>query len=338
MSVFLIVFFLLTIYKIEIKESISEEAFDKENSNGIKGIFLLLVFLSHVVGYYKFNSPIDLTYMVFRSFLGQCIVTIFLFFSGYGIMESIKKDNSYIDTLISKRILKVLLNFDIAVTLFLLLRLALNHEVELKQYLLSLVAWAGIGNSNWYIFCILFCYLFTYIAFKIFDKNYFKAISTVIILSIVYMIIVKLFKPYWWYDTILVYSIGIMFSVFKEQIILYFSNCKRYFVTLLLSIISLPIVHIYIHLSIGIRTFFETLFTIAIVLLIMHVNINNKFLCYLGKNLFGLYILQRLPMLFFKDIGLFTDKYIFIIVCFITTLIINELFKKLLIKVDYLIE
>lgn len=41
---------------------------------------------------------------------------VFLFYSGYGIMESIKnKGEKYISTVPKKRILNVLVNFDIAV-------------------------------------------------------------------------------------------------------------------------------------------------------------------------------------------------------------------------------
>ncbi len=62
----------------------------KETTGAVNGLFTLLVFLSHASSYLSLDGPVDAPYLSFRNYLGQLIVVPFLFYSGYGILESIK--------------------------------------------------------------------------------------------------------------------------------------------------------------------------------------------------------------------------------------------------------
>lgn len=70
-----------------------------ECTNVIKGVFLILVFLSHftLYGFEWSTEWYDIGGLWIRSHMGQLIVCMFLFYSGYGIMESFKtkKRNIY---------------------------------------------------------------------------------------------------------------------------------------------------------------------------------------------------------------------------------------------------
>lgn len=127
----------------------------REQCESVKGIFILLVFFSHFMGYVRQTGGV-----AFDMPLGQLIVTLFLFYSGYGVMESIRtKGAAYVREMPKRRILTTLLNFDIAVLAFIGVDLLLGQSLTAKQCLLSLVAWDSVGNSNWYIFVILLCYV-----------------------------------------------------------------------------------------------------------------------------------------------------------------------------------
>lgn len=141
------------------------------------------------------------------------------FYSGYGVMESVKrKGEMYIRAFPAQRILKVLLQFEGAIALFWLYRYVTGTHYGLKKMLLTLVGWDGIGNSNWYIFCILWLYLFTFISFKIFPKNHKKAVIGIGMLSLLYMVVMHKFgKEYWWYDTALCYTYGMLFSLYRKR-------------------------------------------------------------------------------------------------------------------------
>lgn len=135
-----------------------EDYLGRTQTDAIKGIFILLVVFSHFMGYVRqagghaLNMP-----------LGQMIVTCFLFYSGYGVMEAIKRQGrAYIKTIPKRRILTTLLNFDIAVLAFIAVDLLLGRALTWQQCLLSFVCWDSVGNSNWYIFAILLCYAVTF--------------------------------------------------------------------------------------------------------------------------------------------------------------------------------
>lgn len=92
--------------------------------------------------------------------LEQLIVTTFLFYSGYGILASLKTKKDYLQKF-PKRIFKVWLQFAIAVCLF--LNLFIGKVYSTQTILLSFTAWDSVGNSNWYILAILVLYALFYI-------------------------------------------------------------------------------------------------------------------------------------------------------------------------------
>ena len=107
------------------------------------------------------------------------------FYSGYGVMLSIdKKGGNYIKSIPKNRVFKVLLHFDIAVLLYLVLKMILkDYSFTVKQVLLSLIAWDSLENPNWYIFAIVLLYLFTYISFMVFkNKKHFALILNFILI------------------------------------------------------------------------------------------------------------------------------------------------------------
>ena len=195
----------------------------KNQCNAVKGFFIILVFLSHINQYilksgYRPSSFSDDVYFHITSTVGQLMVVVFLFFSGYGIMESYKiRGSSYISTMPQKRILITLLNFDVAVLFFVLLNIILGKSMTLSQVLLSFIAWDSIGNSNWYIFCILLCYSVAYIALTI-TSNLNWAILLVFCLCVIAMITLSFFKGSWWYNTMLCFPLGMLFSQMKSKV------------------------------------------------------------------------------------------------------------------------
>ena len=141
--------------KINFSSKINEDYLSINNTQAIKGIFILLVFFSHFNSYVSFENGMDIFYEKIISVFGQTMVTLFLFYSGYGVVESIKKKGlPYINQIPYKRVLVTLLKFDVAVVLFLIAGLALREEMLFSQIVLSFFAWDSIGNSNWYIECM----------------------------------------------------------------------------------------------------------------------------------------------------------------------------------------
>ena len=330
-----ILLFILLICLYQIKLTKNSDYMEKDKTTSIKGIFVLLIFLSHIAQYAAFDGNIDSVYIIIRKHLDQLIVTMFLFYSGYGIMESIKRKGiDYIKGLPKKRILKVLFEFDIAVVIFFILGIILGEKFGKLQILLSLVGWDSLGNSNWFIFAIIITYMFTYLSFMIFKDKHIGGAVLVTIFSVLYIYIMKHFKQMYWFNTILCYPLGIWFSLYRKQIDDIF---KKYKITYWLSLIALIVVYnrlFYYRYMIRVYVVYAMIFSAIVILFTMKITINNKILNWLGKYTFEIYMLQRIPMIILKQLGLNQSKYIFFLLTFILTLLIAILFKKFIILIE----
>lgn len=332
----------LALYQCRFKRNgFYDDYIDKKQCNAIKGIFIMCVFISHVVPYLlQEDNPsshwYDLTFSFINGNLGQLIVSSFLFYSGYGVFESIKnKGDEYVKGFPRKRILNTLLNFDVAVLAFAFMDILLNIKFTTSQFLLSFIAWDSIYNSNWYIFCILICYVFTYIVVYIFGKGK-KAMWYLLGLSFLYVLLLSLCKPIHWYSTILTYWGGCAFSFHKEKIDMFLK--KRYYLSFSLLIILLIILHLFPEKScFGIIYNCKSIvFAVVIVMITMKVKISNRPLIWLGIHLFPIYIYQRIPMILLKKLELFSIidyKYTYIAICAIITILIAELYRIIEIRI-----
>lgn len=74
----------------------NEQYVGRYQTTCIKGFFIILVILNHANGYLiRSGNTFDLLYFFITSHIGQLMVVMFLFYSGYGIMESYKKSDKY---------------------------------------------------------------------------------------------------------------------------------------------------------------------------------------------------------------------------------------------------
>ena len=306
----------------------------RDITDSVKGIFIILVFFSHFNSYADFTWKPDLIYNNIISLFSQTMVTMFLFYSGYGVMESIKnKKKHYVDLMPRKRLLTTIINFDIAVCIFLILAICFNEPLTVPQVLLSLIGWDSVGNSNWYIFVILLLYLITYIIFKIVGVD--KPIISVITITSVVCILILVcalwkIKPLYWYDTALCYCLGMFYSIVRERFDRILNrNVGIWLVALCFSFCTFIALRLFTNSSVFVLV--QNIIFAAVVLIItMRVSPNNKLLRWCGNNLFGLYILQRIPMIVFSKIGLAEwNLYIYFVCCVAVTVVIVIPFNKL---------
>ena len=238
MNLYLLFLIIISLLGIEIfLKDFNPNYLSKETTSSIKGLFVLIVFYSHISGYVTFSQNSFLMNKL-SLFLGQLMVTMFLFYSGYGVFVSLKKKGKeYLDDFPKNRILKTYLQFFIVVALFLIVNLFLNKKLKLFNVFLSFLGWDSLGNSNWYIFIIILLYLFTYLSFKIFSKSYEKSVISVWLFTLLFLIIIKNFRPTYWYDTILCYPLGLSFGYYQKRIESFLKNNKRYLLSSFLLII-----------------------------------------------------------------------------------------------------
>lgn len=339
MIVFLAIFLVVCLYGVKVKpvdgQPYMTDYMSVEKTMAIKGIFIIIVFFEHFNEYVTYQLSLDIMYADVYKHIAERMVTMFLFYSGYGVMESIrKKQMSYIRKIPVTRVLGTLFQFDLAVLLFAAVDLILGIPFTPKQFLLSLIARDSLGNSTWYIFAIVVAYLMTYIAFMIWkDKGkYFPAATTVTLFILIYIYCFAHFQLGGtdWYVTIILYACGIWYSLLREKIEKFINKNLAIYLCFLIPVLILEVVcslkrdgsFLFTELSM-------LFFAAAVVLFTMRVSIGNAVLRWCGKNLFGLYILQRLPMIVFEQIGVADfNIYLYFVLCFAVTVLLAWLFDK----------
>lgn len=129
MTIVLIVFFLLCLTGIRLRFC-NEAYISRDTTIQINGIFVFLVLLSHFISTLNSSFPYSDFYMEFRDFMKQLVVTTFLFYSGYGVMISIRKKGlNYVNKLPTKMI-ELIINFSVAIVLFAILGWCLTRIIR----------------------------------------------------------------------------------------------------------------------------------------------------------------------------------------------------------------
>lgn len=316
----------------------------KDTCNSVKGVFILIIFMCHIAPYIIRSGYIiqDKGDFLFISgvvgYLGQLVVVMFLFYSGYGVRESIKnKGIEYVRTMPRRRILTTLLNFDIAVLVFLVANIVMGNFPPIGKIVLSLLAWDDLGNSNWYIFAIIVLYTLTYLIAYIF-KNRTTWGGQILVASIILSILLSFVKPAYWYNTMWVYAIGVIWSENKD---LFDKLVSRYYVFSLMSVTCffLFVYKIPFEYRGVVFNIESAAFVILLVMITIKVSFYNRFLSWCGNHLFPLYIYERIPMMCIENAEggrEFIKNYpsLYILICLIVTFIIAFYYRKWAVKLN----
>lgn len=310
-----------------------------KQSNAIKGVFILLVFLWHALTEIKdcgfsFERQVDWLAQAFHREMGQLVVAMFFFYSGYGVMRSlIVKGETYLESYPRRRLLTTLLNFDIAVCCFILLTIIIGGKVSILQIALSFVGWRSFGNTGWYIFIILCCYLAFYLVFKLVGTRYKKGVFFISLICLMGVFPLYYLKPSHWYNTMLVFPAGIAYALYSDKLERLIQ--KRYGLVVLFLLIAFFSLHwlMRMHPLHGLTFNAKSIiFALLIVVLTMKVRVGNRWLYWCGASLFPLFIYQRVPMLSMRAIAgnewICEYPNVFIIVCFVITVGISLLYNK----------
>lgn len=315
---------------------------DKKSTTAINGIFVIMIVFSHYSQYANFAGIYDESYLILREHLNQMVVATFLFYSGYGMMESLHRKGKAYVLGVPGKFLKLLFTFDVAVLLYLILDICLKMEYPLSTILLAFTSWVAIGNSNWYITAILLLYVFFFISFalecsektkgKVNGAGRYGEIACLFVLTIACVYFqMKIGRPAYCYDTMILFPLGCFYSQSKQYIeSMVMKNDFFYFCVLALAV-GVYAVSFFHRWSGGIEVFsIWSIAFIALVLLItMKVRIYNELLDWFGTHIFSIYILQRIPMTLLMHFGCIeSHRYLSLIIVFTVTIPLALAFEK----------
>lgn len=326
-----------------------DDYMDKKNTTAINGIFVILIIFSHYSQYTMLEGVYDYPYLCLQDHLNQMVVATFLFYSGYGMMESVKRKGKGYILKVPSKFIKLLIRFDIAVMLFWVLGhliLDLSFDYGAKNMVLSLLSWSSIGNSNWYITAILGLYIVFFISYIFLFKKDNKV--TLWICSILFLVLSVLFvylqmrlqRPWYCFDTIILMPVGVFFSLVKDRFTkIVTCNNAIYLLSVLVALGIYLITFFRRFDGIEIYSIWGMMFIALMILFTMKVTVYNSLLEWFGEHIFSVYILQRLSMIVLDYYGCIDNhKYISLIVVIITTVFIAVVFEYCTDKLFYGIE
>ena len=332
MSVFLVLFliFLLTTAKVRRNGSFNSDYLSKEKTTAVKGIFTVLVFMTHFMQYIKPDRVWDGLYLAVNRHLGQMVVAMFLFCSGYGIVTSIrKKGKDYVLSLPKRRILPLWISFSTVIVLYLILAAAIGKQYPLRTILLAFTGWESVGNSNWYVFTILMLYFLTYVSFLAGGRNARAPFIPLTLLTAltVLMAVLELIagRPSYFYSTVLLYPFGAWYTLFKERTDRFVMRDQKTYLTVLVAGLFVYPILSALRRTAGIPAYFawEIAFACLVLLITMKVSWDSRLLNWLGTHVFGIYILQRIPMILLKQTGLIrSHPYVSFLIAFAATVVL----------------
>lgn len=340
MSVILMLFFIVFLVgaKYAPRGEFFADYLSLEKSNSVKGIFVIFVFFRHYAQYVTLDGFWDQLFVLVNGVLGQMIVVAFLFYSGYGVMCSIeKKGISYVKSIPLQRAAKVWVHYGIAVGLFWLLNWSLGRTVPLRRVLKTLVWWDAIGNSTWYIMAIVISYLLAYVSFRFCMKRKKLAAALLTVLTVIAVCILIPVRPGRYYNTLLCFPLGVWWALYKEEIDTFLKKRKNYGIVLLVCLVLTVVTNWLRNSNVWIYELASVTFVCAGILITMKLSLKNRFIQYVGNHVFSIFILQRLPMLYFSKATTLAERpYLFFGVTFVITIVISYIFDACIEKLDKL--
>lgn len=185
----------------------------KDNTNQIKGLMILIVILHHISQ--RMISP-GLMYPFL--FFGYLAVSVFMFFSGYGLTTSQQRKDYFFKTFLSKRFNRVYVPFIlINIITIILYTTLLNEQYTVSNIISYIIGTALIDPITWYVIMIILSYIYYYIVFSRFSKQTALKLLTVFSLSYCLFCMYIGLKNYW-YVSIFAFPFGVYVSLNFEKV------------------------------------------------------------------------------------------------------------------------
>lgn len=289
------------------------EPLSLNNSKCIQGFCAVAIILHHMSQNVTSNGG-DAGALSILVDAGVLFVGIFFFFSGFGLLKSLRTKESYLKGFIRKRLPMVLVPFFACILVFIFTALFLGERFRFPDILGYLSGWLLINSHMWYIVEIVILYLAFFIIFKLIKNE--KIAIPVMGGFIVLMVIGSLllghgefwFQGEWWFNSTFLFFIGIVVARFEEPLA---RLAKKLYVILLPVLIvgfgfmfalNLKMLGEYSYWSDTTSSFIcfsvqlpTIIMFVAIVLLVMmKVNFSNRVLKFIGSIALELYLIHNL--------------------------------------------
>ena len=320
------------------KGKLTINCLSKEASICLKGVFAVFVLLHH---FQQRTMYITQPYIgkIFE-LMGFLSVSIFLFFSGYGLMISFYRNGkSYLNKFLINRLLPFYCINILLILLSAMNKIIVGMKITVVEMFSSLFFFETIVTYGWYIQTILIFYIVFYITFNIIDN---KNISFWLMFVSVFLYIVishLMQRAPAVYISTLSFLLGIFFGKYSDKVrVLFKYKTRTLFVSICIFLIF--ILSSFINTNFHNRYIFRSLsspfFAVAILMfveIIYEYNrklVTNKVTRSLGKLSLEIYVSQGFFFdMFHSELIYINNNYMYIILVTICTFLFSVLIHPL---------
>ena len=303
------------------RDSVGKPFFDRVISKEMQGFLaVFIIFHQTAITLEHFGVPGDSMQPFFNYFFfGILPVAFFFFCSGFGLIKRWMTDPAYLKGFMKRRIFTVLVPFFICNYIYLTDAIIMNiingKSFDFVEVICSFFGLFLINNQMWFAVEIMLLY----VVFRIVFARMKKPLAGIVIMSgfvLILMVIGLLaghsestimsywFKGEWWYNTILMFPLGMLYAYKEERIN---AIIRKAYTAIVLSSFALVILLDYVHRGLiedqvyyseiygakyplldklqglSTETVYEIVFLILVVTLLSRFKLDNPVLKFLGK-------------------------------------------------------
>lgn len=309
-----------------------------KSTNAIKGIMALSIVLHHLCRQFADSGNYQVWLKPFDSPMGWLLVSVFFFFSGYGLMVGYLNKPDYLKGFLLKRLPSVLFPLFTATILYLPFQLIINKENLNITYLFDILTGREFIVCNcWYVYSIIIFYVLFFAIFKLIKNPKLAILIFTISICLYEIACFILYNAFFWSASSITIVLGVVFA-YKYEPITEFIKKFYYFL--------LPAVIIGYVGSMAINPVFNRLFhfyppefipenfcCLFFVLFLLIVSLKlkfaNIFTTFLGSISYEMYLLHGLFMIIFTDFIKIENSIIYVFLVIALTIASSFLIQKL---------
>lgn len=285
---FLLFLIMYKAHPVKPLDAINEEYLSLETTKYYRGFFALVIVFHHLS-----QKTISGLIFPYFSYAGYLAVSLFFFFSGYGLQKSyITKAESYRKGFLINRIPGVLLPYLVFVGIYWITSAIGGNVYTVPDIMRSIINGKPFVTYSWFIIHIIVFYFFYWIFMTTCGKHY----QRIILLGCVWYILwvffcILLDYNIWWYNSSHLLIIGMVWATYEKRIRSFF-RCYyfvvapivwfAFFVLFILQDRINMLFHMRFASTLLLSLMLTVLFTISVILLSMKIKIGNRVLGFLG--------------------------------------------------------
>lgn len=338
MDIFVLFLISLIVYLLPV----NNDYLGVQSTNGLKGFLSLGIVFHHLTHWVTTGEE-------FSNFgyMGTYVVSVFFFLSGYGLYIQNERKEDYLDNFLSKRLSRILIPFIFISSIYLIYRNINGQALTITFFVDLFKKGSTVIYNGWFVNIIILMYVFFYISFKMFSNRTISILINTILIVVYIVLAIRLEYGFWWYNSSLPFVLGLLWAKNKNSID---EILNKYYFIILVCITGLLFIshqysfvlkklHIVDSVSYGFAANIDNIiFTIFFILMVRKIDFSNKYLLFLGKISFELYMIHGLVMSIFGKCFVTSrlNDVVFTILVAVTSItlawIINSIVRKISFK------